>query len=264
MGPCAGPGLRRLRVFLPFAVFAVVFATLQACSGDDLPDSTTDEDVRGSTHPGMQFGASAWLDQFDIEGSGIVRGSAEAPVRVIEFSDFACPHCAHHAHSVFDHLAEEFVDTGQVQWRYIPIMLNPTYAATQATYSAMCVAKQSTKRFWEYRHLVYLTQRHWVSEGEPEQFFRELLDEMLSTVRSAAAEIDDGDDVRSIDLTEYERCMSGSEPAPALWQAENLRINMRVRGTPTFIVDGFGFAGSPPLDQFRDLLSEAVAQAQVR
>ncbi len=250
---------RRVRRLLLVSAATVAVPAFQGCSGGDQPAPSVENALPSQSAPIARFGASEWLERYDVASSGFVLGSVDAPVQVIEFSDFACPHCATHALQNFAELAREFVGSGLVGWRYIPIVLNPSHGATKATYGAMCVAEQSTEAFWDVRHLLYLTQTRWMAAVEPDEVLRELLDEL--TMGSPGLS---GSDERAIDPEAFERCVRDGEPAAALWRAESLRTEMRVRGTPTFIVDGFGFLGAPPLDQFRELFGEAVEAAQGR
>lgn len=83
------------------------------------------------------------------EPSDPVRGAADAPVRIVEFSDFHCPFCRQ-ARPVLERLMEKYA--GQVQWTWKDYPLGPRAAAE----AAACAHGQG--RFWEYHDLLFERQ----------------------------------------------------------------------------------------------------------
>ena len=43
-------------------------------------------------------------------------GSPDAPVKIVEYASFTCPHCAHFAEEVFKPLKRDYIDTGKVHY----------------------------------------------------------------------------------------------------------------------------------------------------
>jgi protein-disulfide isomerase len=57
------------------------------------------------------------IPQNRLEDGGFVLGNPEAPITVIEFADFACPHCQEYSPAIHD-LIDEFVATGKAKLEY--------------------------------------------------------------------------------------------------------------------------------------------------
>src|SRR5690554_452246 len=112
----ATPG--RLRVSIParFRLFAVLLPLnlLSGCEPVDpalrqqAPEAAAVVDTSGAdAPPALEIGHTL--------------GSADAPVTVMEFSDFGCDACAGFARESLPSLKREFVETGQVRWRFVAI-----------------------------------------------------------------------------------------------------------------------------------------------
>jgi protein-disulfide isomerase len=69
-----------------------------------------------------------------------VLGRADAPVTVVEYSSFTCPHCAAWTETVLPAFKARFVDTGQVRFVYRDLPTNPAPVSTLAAKVSRCVA----------------------------------------------------------------------------------------------------------------------------
>jgi protein-disulfide isomerase len=103
---------------------------------------------------------------------GVKAGSDTAPVRLLVFSDYMCPACAHFATKVEPQLHAEYVNSGKVQVVYHDFPLVQihkwSFAAARA---ARCAEEQ--KKFWEYHDKLFAAQRDWMdSDQMPEAKFR--------------------------------------------------------------------------------------------
>jgi protein-disulfide isomerase len=73
-------------------------------------------------------------------------GDEDAPVTIIEFSDYECPYCKRHHDQTFDLIKENYIDTGKVKYVYrdfTPTLVNPSYHpnAVNAAMAVECVGK---------------------------------------------------------------------------------------------------------------------------
>ena len=69
-----------------------------------------------------------------------VLGAADAPVTVIEYSSFVCPHCATWTNTVLPEFKTRFIDTGQVRFVYRDLPTSPAAVSTLAAKVSRCVA----------------------------------------------------------------------------------------------------------------------------
>lgn len=173
-------------------------------------------------------------------------GNTEAPVTVTEFSDFGCPYCALFARESYPELREEFVDSGRVRWKYVPISVGGFPNGTEAALVAECAAEQDA--FWAMREQLYADQERWKADAEPEPLWREYAE-------GAGLGVD-----------EFNTCYESGELAGRTEQANRLAAQLQIRGTPTFFIEDTRFGGNgvrvdgvPAPDRFRSFLAELTA-----
>jgi protein-disulfide isomerase len=171
----------------------------------------------------------------------LYKGDLDAPIKVIEFSDFQCPYCKRHAEQTQSTLDEQYVDTGEVLWvfKHFPLDIHPQ--APAAGVAAECAAEQG--QFWEMAKLLFDAQQDW-SVNDPTPVFSELADEL------------------GLDTDAFSACLD--DPA----MAERVSSDMAdgapfVQGTPTFIIlhagSGSIVPGALPVDSFVQLFDELLA-----
>ena len=174
----------------------------------------------------------------------LIRGSQDALVTVIEFSDFQCPYCQQHFTDTQPVLDENFVDTGRVNWvfKHFPLDIHPQ--APAAAVASECAAEQG--QFWEMHHLLFENVESW-SVSEPNPVFVGLAEEL------------------GLDTGAFESCLA--DPAIAERVDSDLNEGAQfVSGTPTFIVlyggQGTIIPGALPADRFQQVLDEILAQVE--
>ena len=96
---------------------------------------------------------------FDLELSGAAtKGRADAPLVILEFSDFECPFCGRFSRGIYHQIQREYVDTGKVRYvfRHLPIeRIHPN--AMKAAEAAQCALPQG--KFWEMHDRLFTNQK---------------------------------------------------------------------------------------------------------
>ncbi len=90
--------------------------------------------------------------------SPMVKGSADASVQLIQYSDFLCPSCTVVSTQVMPTIEQKYIDTGKVAFEFRPMAFVASsavtnYASTMAAEGAYCAADQG--KFWQYHDEVY-------------------------------------------------------------------------------------------------------------
>ena len=88
-----------------------------------------------------------------ISKENTILGAADAPVTVVEFTDYQCPFCKRFIQTTFPLLKRDFIDTGKVRWivRDLPLGFHPN--ANKAAQAAHCAGDQG--KFWEMRDTLF-------------------------------------------------------------------------------------------------------------
>jgi len=94
-----------------------------------------------------------------------VKGSANAKVIFVEFSDYQCPFCARYANGMAKDLEQRFIATGQMRYMFANNPLPVHAIAQQLAIAAMCAGEQG--RYWEMHDGLFLAQAKDIEEIEP-------------------------------------------------------------------------------------------------
>jgi protein-disulfide isomerase len=149
---------------------------------------------------------------------GYVLGSATAPVEVVEFADFQCPHCGEFANVQFPTIREQLINTGQLRWRFRDFPLNFPWSRVAAL-AGQCAGEQG--KFWEMEDALFQQQAAWGrSSSNPSAAFRDLARGI------------------GVDLDKYNACMDSQRYAGRIEASHRDGAARGVTGTPTFFVNG--------------------------
>ena len=171
-----------------------------------------------------------------------VQGSEQAPLWIVEVSDFQCPFCRTWHEQTYPAIVKEFVDTDKVRLAYINFPIPGHRNAWPAAEAAMCAAAQG--QFWPMHDGIFNSQQTWEGLPDPTPVF----DSLATKV--------------GVDLGEYHQCISQHETR-ALIQADIDRARESgVNATPTFIIGSESISGAQPLATFREIIEKELKAQQ--
>jgi protein-disulfide isomerase len=209
----------------PTEQFRLIFETILAAGDDFAPEWLP--------HPPMPDGSSITQRVHSL-GLGYSLGAPEAPLNVVEFSDFGCGYCRTFQEETRPILLEEYVEAGLVRWTYVPFVLGIFPNGEEAALAGECAGSQGL--FEPMRRRLYQDQAGWRNSDDPASFFARLAGE------------------EGLDTGEFSRCLDEKSSFDRV--VANVRMGRiaGVQGAPAFLVDGFLVSGAKPLETFRDLL----------
>ena len=171
-------------------------------------------------------------------------GAVDAPVTVIEMSDFQCPFCRRHALETFPAIQRDFINTGKVRWIFINFPLTSLHPnAAAAAEFAMCAAKAG--RFWPIHDLIYRNQATWAPLADPAPVLLSFADS-IGLARDALRPCLDQGLMRELVRRDAEAAARAG-----------------ANSTPTFFIAGGLLRGMVPPEVFEPLL-DSIYQAKVR
>jgi len=222
---------------------AVLALAATACAGDqpesDGAESRAAEDVaRSATQELME---TQRPEPIDVTIMGYNMGNPDAArILVIEFSDYACGYCRRFHMETFKNLQRDFVQTGDVAWKYIPFELGIFSNGREGGVAGQCAAPQG--RFFEMSDMLFDRQADWKNESEPNPVFVGFAREL------------------GLDAGAYESCLVSAEAQSQIRFNTRVAQQIGIRGTPTFFVNGFPLQGALPEDVFREMLTNALQE----
>jgi protein-disulfide isomerase len=193
---------------------------------------------RALTPPGA--GAVATDAQVSVAGAP-VRGSAEAPLTMVEFSDYHCPFCARYAKEVFPQIQRDFVDTGRLRYVFVNFPIDQLHPrAARVHEAAACAADQG--RFWEMHERLFAN---------------------VSATQDPA-DLPGHAQAVGLDVTAFQACLDQGRHAETVRRQVADAAQLGIRGTPTFVVgtlasDGHVRAqqvisGAQPYQVFKEII----------
>ena len=171
--------------------------------------------------------------RYDVPSEGAYAlGPEDAPITLIEFSDFQCPFCRRWHKEVYEPLLAAYPGKIRIVYRNLPLTsIHPdAFAAAEA---AMCAGEQDA--FWPYHEKLFS------SETLGSEIYTQYAQEL------------------SLDMTAFEACMTEHKYQEAIQTDSNFAIDMGIRSTPTFFINGLAVVGAQPLDVFKQVIDKELA-----
>ena len=158
----------------------------------------------------------AAIPQERMPDGGFVLGNPDAPVTIIEFADFLCPHCASFTENVLPQLKREFGDSGQASFHHVDFLVMDGSDAPAV--AAECVYRQDNDAFWEVHPAMMRSQ---AITRDPVRAFE--------IARDYAP---------GIDVTALEECIADTQVVTAVRAEREMAIGAGATGTPSIFVNG--------------------------
>ena len=176
-----------------------------------------------------------------------VLGDENAPVTVIEFSDYQCPFCARFVENTFPTLKAEYIDTGKLRYVFRDFPLERIHPeARKAAEAATCAGEQG--KYWEMHDILFENQQAL---------------EVNHLKRYA--------EVLGIERVAFETCLDENRFSAEIDRDLREGQAAGVTGTPAFLVgkttsdgtiQGTFIKGAQPLEVFKELLDRVLAEAE--
>jgi protein-disulfide isomerase len=169
-----------------------------------------------------------------------VLGSADAPVTIIEYSEYLCPYCRVFALDTLPRIEEEYIKTGKVKFMFRDFPVHGQPALVMGVV-AECAADQG--KFWEMQSFLWGRYDAW-SQSE----------DLLSTVQGYSAEL-------GMDTEQYTSCLQEGAVASRILEDYNIGVQDGVSGTPAFFINGTPAKGALPFEEFQRIIEEKLAES---
>lgn len=160
-------------------------------------------------------------------------GPANAPVTIIEFSDYQCPFCARVEPTV-----KQILETykGKVRFVYRDFPLSFHQNAQKAAEATECADEQS--KFWEYHDLLFEKQSEWSSSG-------------VAKLKEYASSL-------GLNTGQFEKCLDSGKYSAEVKKDFEDGQNAGVSGTPAFFVNGVAIVGAQPFNVFEQAIEQEL------
>ena len=227
---CSSKGLSNFQKFLAIAVIVqivlLLFIIVKLPSGG----VAVNQDEGGSPTAAAVADArpsapSAVVDMESLIDDDAVEGDPDAPVTIIEWSDYECPFCARFYSDTLQQLRTEYIETGKAKLVFRDFPLSFHQNAQKAAEAAECAGEQD--KYYEMHDLLF---EQGVSGG-------------VTAFKSYAQRI-------GLDTAEFNSCLDSGEMAGEVRKDFSDGQQAGITGTPGFIVNGKLISGAQPFQAF--------------
>ena len=168
----------------------------------------------------------------------MVLGDENAPVTVVEYASYTCPHCRNFHEQVFGELKANYIDTGKIKFVYREV-----YFDKFGLWAGMIARCAGPDRYFGVTDLLYEKQAEWLASRNDAQIAADLRKIGLSAGMTGE---------------QLDACLADGAKAQAM--VEVFQANAEadsVRSTPTFIIDGESYTNMNYAD-FSAILDERL------
>lgn len=191
----------------------------------------------GNNEPVAQAPAETQPPQFtryDIPSNGFPSlGPADALIVIVEFSDFQCPFCKRFYDETYQQLMDAYPGKIRFVYRHLPLTsIHPE--AFPSAEASTCANEQNA--FQEYHNKLFENQ---------DRLGRDLYTQIAADLK--------------LDTVSFEECLNTGKYKDLIQQDSDFAINLGVRSTPTFFINGVPLVGAQPLEAFKQVIDKELA-----
>jgi protein-disulfide isomerase len=178
----------------------------------------------------QQVQVSTNIPRYDVQvDDDPALGDANAPVTIIEFSDYECPYCSRFHQETFGRLMDTYGDQIQFIYRDFPLIsIHPE--AFPAAEAANCAGEQGM--YWEYHDKLFT--------GGSQSLGREAYDRYAKEI--------------GLDIKAFAECFASNKYQAEVQADYDYALNLGVRSTPTFFINGIAVVGAQPYEVFQQII----------
>ncbi|MFH1916490.1 MAG: DsbA family protein [Nanoarchaeota archaeon] len=223
-----------LLLVVMFVQLQLVNAKLNTLNGNRGGNTLPTENVIANNQP-VQAAPSAPEPtvQVSIDDDAIL-GNKDAPVTLVEFSDYQCPFCGRFHEQAFPQIKSEYIDTGKVRFVFRDFPLSFHENAQKSAEAAECAGEQ--EKYWAYNEVLFKNQ-----------------DKLsVSDLKGYAKEL-------GLDETAFNSCLDSGKMASEVAKDMNDGAGYGVKGTPAVFVNGKLISGAQPFSAFKQAIDAALA-----
>lgn len=171
--------------------------------------------------------------RYDIATEGYPSfGPEDAPITIVEFSDFQCPFCKRFHQETYQALLESY--PGQIRFVYRNLPLTSIHPdAFSAAVASLCAQEQNA--YWEYHDKLFTGDA--LSRDVYMQYAEEL----------------------NLNAEEFSACLDSGKFDDFIQQDMDFAFNLGVSSTPTFFINGLAIVGAQPLSSFQTIIDKELA-----
>jgi predicted DsbA family dithiol-disulfide isomerase len=170
-----------------------------------------------------------------VAAEGPSHGPVDAPVTIVEFSDFECPFCSR-VLPALEQVKANYGDKVRLVFRQFPLNIHPN--AQKAAEASLCAADQD--KFWEMHDLMFAEQRQL----------------SVADLKAKAQRLE-------LDTAAFDQCLDSGRHAGQVQADLAAGVEAGVSGTPAMFINGIPVSGAVPYENLAELIDAELERKGV-
>ena len=169
--------------------------------------------------------------RLNVDLVGESKGPADAPITIVEFSDFQCPFCSR-AEETVKKVLDQYKGKIRLFYRDYPLPFHNN--AQKASEAALCAADQH--KYWEMHEKLFASQSE-LAVPQLKQHAKGL----------------------GLDAAKFDKCLDSGEKTKVVEESKKAGDELGVNGTPHFFINGRSLSGAQPIEEFKKLIDSELS-----
>ena len=178
-------------------------------------------------------GGTDTVDMVSLMDDDAIEGDPDAPVTIIEWSDYECPYCGRFYSQTYGQILKNYIETGKVKFVYRDFPLSFHAQAQKAAEAAECAGEQG--KYYDMYNLLFAKG---VAGG-------------VSSFKQYAVDL-------GLNTEEFNKCLDAGAMADEIAKDFQDGQSVGITGTPGFLINGQLVVGAQPYSVFEKIIEEAL------
>ena len=167
------------------------------------------------------------------------KGAPDAPIIIVEYSDYQCPFCLRYFQQTLP-LIQQYIDSGQVRYVFKDFPIHSIHPQAQKAHEAARCARElgGDDAYWMMHDLLFTNQQTWAGQPLPQH---------EQTLKDLAPAV-------GLPQAEFDACLDEGRYYDAVNAEVNEGVQLGIRGTPSFFINGQPLVGAQPFATFQQTI----------
>lgn len=245
-----------------FAAITLLAVALAGCSKKSSDTTVTVAAPHGSVAAVPPPAGKQWTDIVaETPEGGYLMGNPNAPVKLVEYASFSCPHCKHFAETGADLLKTKYVSTGRVSWEFRSFLIHAMDAPM-----TLLMRCRGPEPFFALTEQLYAAQDDMMKKYIAIPAAEQQRVGSLPPIENFKTQAQEGDlygffGARGLPRAQADACLSNQKAIDQINAWANKYAEDGINSTPTFVINGTTWQAPEPTGELWPQLDQALTQA---
>ena len=180
------------------------------------------------------------IQSYSDEGNkGVVLGSKDAPIEVIEYMSLTCSHCAKFHNETFPFINENYIKTSKVRFEIRDFPLDGV--AYRASIISHCISRENSEKYFGFIKYLFEQQKAWISSKDP-----------IESLQKISA-------IAGLNKEDFKSCLGDKLISDRVLLSRKIgEDKYKIKSTPTLIINGKKYSGGLDEQAFKKVADKLI------